>query len=107
MNIAEILAQALTERGAQKRLALVLGVDQSTVSQWVNGRSEPTADKWRAIEDHLGLERYALAVAKGNLPAGQDVPDDVAARLSSLESKVEAIERLLDTIAGDGGDDPT
>lgn len=98
-TIAQLLRARLTERGAQKRLAVEMGVEQSTVSQWVNGRSEPTADKWPVIEEALGLEAHSIALAKGNVPGRDALPlDESAAALRDLADTVAAITAQLDRV---------
>jgi transcriptional regulator with XRE-family HTH domain len=49
------LRELCKEYGAAKRLAIRMGVDQSTVSHWINGGRVPSA-KWRGwMQEHLGI----------------------------------------------------
>ncbi len=95
-EIAELLRSNLTERGAQKRLATALGIEQSNISNWVRGKSEPHPDKWEAIETHLNIERHTIAMLKGNVPGKDSLPGDtVTARLNDLEKRLSRIEKVF------------
>ena len=91
-TISAILRASLLERGAQKALAVALDVEQSTVSNWVNGRNEPAADRWHEIEDHLGLERHTIARAKAE--TDDPLPDDAALLGKPIAQIRETSERL-------------
>lgn len=54
--MAEKIREYRERRGmTQKELAEALGVDQSAVSNWERGISEPTAFNIRRISDILGV----------------------------------------------------
>ena len=41
---------------AQRQLADVLGVDESTIRTWETGRNRPSRESWRRIEELLGRQ---------------------------------------------------
>lgn len=97
MRIADILRSALGERGAQKALAETLGINQSSVSNWVNGKSEPAPRMWPAIEQALGLEEHTLAIAYGNVAKVPDL-NDITAQVAELGDLLAAIVDRLELL---------
>ena len=57
MDILKIsLAAARVNAGlTQKQLGSMCGVSESTIINWENGRSLPSAGKWNLLEKALGI----------------------------------------------------
>lgn len=52
----ERLREYMEERGlTQKQLAALLGVEQPTISDWINGKMTPTAKRLLVISKRTGL----------------------------------------------------
>ena len=45
---------------SQNKLAAILGVDQTTVGQWVRGKKKPSYDSMLAIYEKFGIEPNEL-----------------------------------------------
>ena len=57
MEYVEVLQQLMYEKGyTQQALADVLGVNQTTVSQWLLGKKKPGYDSIRLIYKKFGIE---------------------------------------------------
>lgn len=55
MEYIDVLQQLMYEKGyTQQALADVLGVNQTTVSQWLLGKKKPGYDSIRLIYEKLG-----------------------------------------------------
>ncbi len=68
-RFGKLLAEALRTRGMkQEHLAGALGTTQSSVSGWINGKYEPSADTVFRMERSLGLEPGHLSRPLGYLP---------------------------------------
>ena len=56
MVYIEILKQYMMEKKySQQKVADILGVNQTTVSQWLLGRKKPGYDNIRAVYDKFGI----------------------------------------------------
>jgi transcriptional regulator with XRE-family HTH domain len=78
-------ASGLSKRG----LALRVGVTQSAVWQWEEGKTSPRPEMAAALERALGLQPGALAQRLGYLPAGS-----VGTATVSVIEAIEADSRL-------------
>ena len=57
MEYVDVLQQLMYEKGyTQQALADVLGVNQTTVSQWLLGKKKPGYDSIRLIYEEFGIE---------------------------------------------------
>lgn len=57
MAYIEIIKQIMMENNlSQQKLADVLGVNQTTVSQWLLGKKKPNYESIRAIYEKFGVE---------------------------------------------------
>ncbi|MDY4592131.1 MAG: helix-turn-helix transcriptional regulator [Eubacteriales bacterium] len=57
MEYVDVLQQLMYEKGyTQQTLADVLGVNQTTVSQWLLGKKKPGYDSIRLIYEKFGIE---------------------------------------------------
>lgn len=56
MVYIEILKQIMVEKKySQQKMADILGVNQTTISQWLLGRKKPGYDNIKAIYDKFGI----------------------------------------------------
>lgn len=56
MIYSEIIRQLMIERGLnQEKLARALGVNQTTVGQWLHGKKKPSYDNILAFYTHFGV----------------------------------------------------
>ena len=56
MVYIEILNQIMIEKKySQQKIADILGVNQTTVSQWLLGRKKPGYDSIKAVYDKFGI----------------------------------------------------
>ena len=61
MPFQEILQQLLIEQGmSQQQLADILGVNQTTVSQWILGNKKPGYESIRLIYEKFGITPNVL-----------------------------------------------
>ena len=61
MNYIESIKQIMVEKGlSQQGIADVLGVNQTTVSQWLLGKKKPGYDSILLIYQKFGIEPNAL-----------------------------------------------
>ena len=61
MPYIDVLRQLMNERGlSQQRLADMLGVNQSTVSQWLLGRKKPGYDSILMLYEKFGIQPNEL-----------------------------------------------
>lgn len=57
MVFSDVIKQIMDERGlSQQKLADVLGVNQTTVSQWILGKKKPGYDSILAICKNFDIE---------------------------------------------------
>jgi transcriptional regulator with XRE-family HTH domain len=89
-GFGRLLSDALKARGMkQEDLAGMLGITQSSVSGWINGRYEPAAATVFAIEHGLGMDPGSLSRPLGYLPV------EPVSRTVSVEGAI-AQSALLD-----------
>lgn len=79
---------------SQAALGVMVGSNQSTVSSWERGESEPPPDLVFAIEDACEEPKGALSRLLGYLPIIEDTPDDVETAILSCP-KLDPNEREL------------
>ena len=61
MNYIEVIQHLMAEQGlSQQKLADRLGVNQTTISQWLLGRKKPSFDNIWAIYETFGIEPNTL-----------------------------------------------
>ncbi len=61
MKYVEVLKDLMIENGlSQQKFADILGVNQTTVSQWLLGRKKPGYDSILAIYEKFGVTPNAL-----------------------------------------------
>ena len=61
MPYQEIIRQYLIDnKSSQEELANTLGVNQTTVSQWLSGKKKPGYDRIKLIYDKLGVTPNVL-----------------------------------------------
>ena len=61
MGYIEIIRQVMQERGlSQQAFADILGVNQTTISQWLLGKKKPGYDSIMAIYEKFGIEPNLL-----------------------------------------------
>jgi transcriptional regulator with XRE-family HTH domain len=93
------LRRAREARGYSKRgLAHKLGVTQSAVWQWEEGRTSPRPETAAALEQALGLQPGALAQPLGYLPAGGANPV-TASVIEAIESDPRLGKRERELLA--------
>lgn len=86
----KVLRRAREEHGLSKRgLALKIGVTQSAVWQWEEGRVSPRPELVAVLERALDLAPGALALLLGYLP-----PEGVSKARVSVTEAIEADPRL-------------
>ncbi len=57
MAYVEIIKQIMEDNGlSQQKLANTLGVNQTTVSQWLLGKKKPNYDSIKALYEKFGVE---------------------------------------------------
>ena len=92
-RFGQALSEALAGRSLrQSHLAELLVTTQSTVSAWINGRSEPSASTVFTVERALDLAPGMLSKLLGYLPV------EAAGRIPNVEEAVQASD-LVDTDA--------
>jgi transcriptional regulator with XRE-family HTH domain len=90
VGFGRLLCDAMKARGMkQEDLAGMLGITQSSVSGWINGKYEPAAATVFTIEHCLGMEPGSLSRPLGYLPV------EPVSRMVSVESAI-AQSALLD-----------
>lgn len=82
-------------RGAQNALAEHLDVRPQTVSKWVKGETTPDMDKWKRIEEFLGLPKGALWRAAGLVPIDELLPDRSSAPTWTQFSRTDTVSQIL------------
>ena len=61
MSYIEVIKQIMIERGlSQQALADILGVNQTTVSQWLLGRKKPGYDSIMSLYEKFDIEPNLL-----------------------------------------------
>ncbi|MDE6504396.1 MAG: helix-turn-helix domain-containing protein [Clostridia bacterium] len=61
MNYIEVIKQVMVEQQlTQQKLAEILNVNQTTVSQWLLGRKKPSYDNIKTIYEKLGITPNVL-----------------------------------------------
>lgn len=61
MVYAEIIKQIMEENDlSQQKMADALGVNQTTVSQWLLGKKKPNYDSIKALYEKFGVEPNLL-----------------------------------------------
>lgn len=92
------IKQLLKQKGIlQKQLALDLGVSQPTISDWINGKKEPTQENLKRLAEYFGVEQDEIQV--GNTVTATfsvkntNIPMDK--EYSGLANAI--VERLLDS----------
>ncbi len=61
MPYVEVIRQLMDEQGlSQQGLAKILGVNQTTVSQWLLGRKKPGYDSIRLLYEKFGIVPNSL-----------------------------------------------
>lgn len=66
MPYQEVIKQLLLERGlSQQQLADVLGVNQTTVSQWLLGNKKPAYDSILMLYEKFGITPNVLFGIEG------------------------------------------
>ena len=85
---AEWLNRTLVERSiAGGEVARALGVNDSAISRWRNGKASPGLDSVMALADFLEVDHVALAVTAGLMDGGKvgvkplPLPEDTKTRL--------------------------
>ncbi len=67
MTYSEIIKQIMEDNHlTQQKLADALGVNQTTVSQWILGNKKPSFDNVLTIYDKFGVEPNELFCIKSN-----------------------------------------
>jgi transcriptional regulator with XRE-family HTH domain len=90
VGFGRLLCDAMKARGMkQEDLAGMLGITQSSVSGWINGKYEPAAATVFTIEHCLGMEPGSLSRPLGYLPV------EPVSRAVSVEGAI-AQSALLD-----------
>ncbi|MDE5667164.1 MAG: helix-turn-helix domain-containing protein [Clostridia bacterium] len=61
MNYVDVITQVMQERNlSQQALADIIGVNQTTVSQWLLGRKKPGYDNILSLYEKLGITPNSL-----------------------------------------------
>ena len=61
MKYVEVIKQLMIERGlSQQALADIIGVNQTTISQWLLGRKKPGYDSIMALYEKFEIEPNLL-----------------------------------------------
>lgn len=56
MYYVDVIKQIMQEKGlSQQALADILGINQTTVSQWLLGRKKPSYDNIQSLYEKLGV----------------------------------------------------
>jgi transcriptional regulator with XRE-family HTH domain len=91
LGFGRLLSDAMKARGMkQEDLAGMLGITQSSVSGWINGRYEPAAATVFSIEHRLGMEPGSLSRPLGYLPV------EPVSRTIGVEGAIAASAQLDD-----------
>ena len=61
MSYIEVIKSVMIEKGlSQQKLADILGVNQTTISQWLLGNKKPGYDSIKLLYDKFGIEPNEL-----------------------------------------------
>jgi transcriptional regulator with XRE-family HTH domain len=107
---AEMRARGITD---QQELADIIGVNQSSVSRWLNGESKgPSGENMRKLADFLAMPIQELYLVKHRTPApvtatalARDV-SRLEGEVRELNTKLEKVEALLDVLVRLSGASP-
>lgn len=116
---AEWLSRTLAERDiAGGEIARALGVNDSAVSRWKNGKASPGLDSVMKLADFLDVDHVGLAVTAGLMNPRQagveklPLPEDTKTR-AYVKEQIMAIRGLTEEerqaliLAYDSGDETT
>ena len=91
---AEWLTRTLAERDiAGGEVATALGVNDSAISRWKNGKASPGLESVMKLADYLGVEPVALAVTAGLMDETQ-----VGIEKLKLPRETRMLKRVEDQI---------
>jgi len=84
--------------GSQKRFVERTGINQGSVSQYVNGKNSPSWDNAEKIAAAFNIDvKWVMAVDA--IPDGADQPEDTARALSFIEKFDNAAPEIQKAIA--------
>lgn len=109
--VAEMRARGITD---QSELGAILGVNQSSVSRWVNGESRgPSGENLRRLAEFLRMPIQELYLIKHRNPgpisatALEREVRSLQGEVEELNDKLERIEALVDVLTRAMGTAPT
>ena len=89
-----IIRQLRIKKGIQqKELALELGISSAAVSNWENGKSDPSGERLRKLAEYFGTDE--ATILGENLP-NPEVPSDP--RYDSMSETEKIVQYVLDKI---------
>lgn len=90
------IKELLKQKGIlQKQLALDLGVSQPTISDWINGKKEPTPDNLGKLAEYFQVERNEIDIENRTTTTfSTQIPSIPNDEYSGLANAI--VERLLD-----------
>ncbi len=115
-TIRDAMGKTFPGKRGGKELAAALSVAPSTVTQWVNGRAEPSLTELYAMSKIFGIPLHRLCGMGGDSDSVDDLFSEVMERVTkahrrgrmksrpSTAREMEAL-RLIRTILGDMRDD--
>jgi transcriptional regulator with XRE-family HTH domain len=114
-KLGDYITAEMRDRGItdQEELAAIIGVNQSSVSRWLNGESKgPSNENLRKLADFLGMPINELVLIKHRTPApvsatalARDV-SRLEGEVEKLNAKLEKVEALLDLLVRQAGASP-
>ena len=66
----------------QKELAMIVGVSIPTVSEWENGKKDPSKERLRKLAQYFEVDELVI-LGKANAIPGTGVPKTIEARIIS------------------------
>ena len=95
MDFATTLDSIMKERGYSKyRVAKILGVSQTTVANWLAGKTAPYAKEWDRIAHALGVSPADLFTGAETKIAPAPKDERIAAMEGRIAMLVDLFERL-------------
>lgn len=104
-EIGARISEALTRTGlSQRQLARQMGKGSSTITGWVNGKTQPSLEELAEICDLTGARADWILGLGGKAPAPQVDVKAVRRVMKKLSGVAEALESL-DALLGEADDE--
>lgn len=110
LTFGDWLRDELDDRGwRQEDLAIQVGVDPSTVSNWANDQTKPQPGHCDGIARVWGIDRNEVRTRAGRRPIIQrdpvrihrELPDPVGFDQLTVRERIAMVERLLESVKQD------